>query len=362
MERMMERKREPEPGVDSYDANLAFRIEMTRRRKEGKVLLKAQDIPWQLTRQGHSKIYCNFANWNELAAPGWTIATTNDKVRRGKHTHRGGGRLLFCLEGRGRTINNDVNLDWEKGDVELLPVTRTENSHEHFNLDVGKPCRLLGIMFWPFMEATANETRQVADAPEFKGERKEELYRPKDFVSEQALLEGYPIQFEGPPPTLLHDLFLRRNQWRERMGKARWIIKEKDQPLETNPMGIYRWYIHPSFDDVAMKAILYWVHEIPPGSCSGKQKFQGGRIHFVLEGRGYSLINGIKYEWGPEDLIISPIISGGVVVQHFNSNANNPVRLACAEPNWYDILGVDMASGFEQLEDCPEWKASQNKQ
>ncbi|MBI4333075.1 MAG: hypothetical protein HY673_17560 [Chloroflexi bacterium] len=360
MERVTERSREAEPGLDRYDANMLFKIEMSRQRAEGKVLLRAQDIPMQLSRHSYSRNYCNSTSWHELAAPGWTINRGNrQNFPGGKHTHRGGGRLIYCLEGKGRTINNDVNLDWEKGDVELLPVTRTENSHQHFNLDTGKPCGLLVFMFWPFMEATANETRQVTDAPDWKGDRREDLYRPRDFVPEQALLEGASISFKGPPTNLLDDLFLRRNQWREYMSKARWIIKEKDQSVETNRMGIYRWYIHPSFDDVAMKSVLFWTHEIPPGSCSGKQKFQGGRVHFVIEGHGYSMINGVRYNWGPEDLVLSPIIAGGVVVQHFNSNTAHPARLACAEPNWYDILGLDMASGFEQLEECPEWEASQ---
>lgn len=359
MERLSERSREPEPGLDRYDASLLFKIEKSRQRREGKVLLKAKDFPLQLNRNGYGRLYCNSTNWDELAAPGWSISRNSaQNIARGKHTHRGGGRLLYCLEGHGRTINNDVNLDWEKGDVELLPITRTENSHQHFNKQQGKPCGQLVLMFWPFMEATANESRQVSNAPDWKGEKKEELYRPADFVPDQALLEGYPIEVKGRPATLLDDLFLRRNKWREYMSKARWIIKEKDQPLETNRMGIYRWYVHPSFDDVAMKAILFWVHDIPPNSHSGKQKIQGGRIHFVIEGHGYSMINDVRYDWGPEDLLLSPVIAGGVTVQHFNSDPGHPARLACAEPNWYDIMGPDMASGFEQLEDCPEWKVS----
>lgn len=358
MEKEMERQREAATPDEVYDKGLNFMIEMARRRREGKVLLKVKDIPWRLTRQGYGRSYCNNVNWHELGAPGWRISRTNQQnYRRGKHTHRGGGRLLFCLEGRGRTINNDVNLDWEKGDLEILPVTRTENAHEHFNLDMGKPCGLLVIMFWPFMEATANETRQMTDAPDWKGARKSELYRPEDFVPEQALLEGYPIKFDRQPATLLDDLFHRRNLWRSYMSKARWIVKEKGQPLETNRMGIYRWYIHPSFDDVAMKAILFWTQEIPPGSRSGKQKVQGGRFHFIIEGQGYSFVNGVRYDWGPEDLLILPLIAGGVTVQHFNSDPANPAKMACAEANWFDILGMDMACGFEQLEDCPEWKA-----
>lgn len=354
----MERLKDLEPGGDAYDRGLSWHIEQNRRRREGRVLIRAQDVPWRMTRQGFGKHYCNAEAWPTMGAPGWIITRPNmTDIRRGKHTHRGGGRVIYCMEGKGRTINNDVNLDWEKGDIEILPVTRTENVHEHFNLEPGKPVGLLVHMFWPFMEATANETRQMEDAPDWKGSKKAEIYRPDDFVPDMAHLEGYPIKVGSHPSTLLDDIFLRRNKWRKTMSKARWIIKQEDQPLETNRMGIFRWYIHPSFNDVAMKSILFWTHEIPPGSRSGKQKIQGGRTHFVLEGHGYSMVNGKRYDWGPEDLLIPQIIAGGVVVQHFNRDPSNPAKLACAEPNWYDILGPDMASGFEQIEDCPEWQA-----
>ena len=31
--------------------------------------------------------------------------------------------------------------------------------------------------------------------------------------------------------------------------------------------------------------------------------------------------------------------------------------LVAAMPNFFDIFGVDMGSGFEQLEACPEYQA-----
>mgnify|MGYP001559452866 CR=1 FL=1 len=40
----------------------------------------------------------------------------------------------------------------------------------------------------------------------------------------------------------------------------------------------------------------------------------------------------------------------------FHADPSKPAKLAVAEPNWYDIMGVDLAAGFEQLEDAPEYK------
>ncbi|MBF8264568.1 MAG: cupin [Dehalococcoidia bacterium] len=359
MEKQIERLREPEPEPDNYDQVLKWTIEQTRRRNEGKVLIKGSDVAWVHSRNSYGKRYITPFDWGNVSAPGWIIAITNQQIiRRGKHTHKGGGRLLYALEGKGRTINNGINLDWEEGDLELLAVTRTENVHQHFNLEPGKPCGMLVLMFWPFMEATANETRQITDSPDWKGERTEELYRPDDFVPQSAHLNGYEIDVDSSPQTLLDDLFLQRNRWRQMMDKARWIVKAKDQTLETNRMGIYRWFVHPSFTDLACRQILFWTHDIPPGSRSGTQKHQGGRIHFVVEGRGYSLIDGKRYDWERHDLFMLPIKAGGVVVQHWNADPEKPAKLAVAEPNWYDILGPDMACGFEQLDDCPEYRNS----
>ncbi len=362
MERELERLKEREPESAEYDRGLRWMMEKRRQREQGQVLMKAGEVPWTQSRMAHLKRYVGEHNWNEVAAPGWIVTRPQEVTNTGKHTHKGGGIIVYVLEGKGRTVNNDVNLDWEAGDMEILPVARFENVHQHFNLNPGKPWGAIFIRFWPYMEAVAHETVHMQDAPGFKGPEAKDIYRPADWLTRgNASLQGYDIKFDGPPTTLLDRMFQRRNEWRERLSHARLVIKKDTCPVETNRMGIYRWYIHPDFTDVACRHILFWVHEIPAGSRSGKQKHQGGRIHFVIEGSGYSIVEGKRYDWEAEDLLMLPTKAGGVAFQHFNSDPSHPARLAVAEINWYDALGVDMACGFEQIEDCPEWSAAQAK-
>lgn len=155
---------------------------------------------------------------------------------------------------------------------------------------------------------------------------------------------------------LLQELFKRRDAERERMKKTIKVVKGKNLLPETNAMGIYKWYLHPDIETAAIRTILFWTQEIPPGSHSGKQKHQGGRVHYVKEGKGYTVVDGVKHEWEKGDLILIPIKPNGVVFQHFNTDTKNSAILVSAEPNWYDALGVDMGSGFEQLENAPEYK------
>ncbi len=155
---------------------------------------------------------------------------------------------------------------------------------------------------------------------------------------------------------LFEALFERRDREREMLAKSIKVVDGDNLPVENNRMGIYRWYLHPDKEDVAVRTMLFWAEEIPPGSKSGKQKHQGGRVHYVQEGQGYTDIDGVRYDWEKGDMILLPIRPQGGTFQHFNSDGQHKVRLVCAEPNWFDALGVDLGSGFEQLENSPDYK------
>ncbi|MDO8637733.1 MAG: cupin domain-containing protein [Dehalococcoidia bacterium] len=161
---------------------------------------------------------------------------------------------------------------------------------------------------------------------------------------------------KGKKVDLLEQLFKMRDEQREMVKKGTKVVKGQQLPVETNRMGLYRWYLHPLLDDRATKAIMLWTQEIPPGSHSGKQKHQGGRVHYVLEGKGYTVVDGVKHDWEKGDVILLPIKPNGVVFQHFNSDTKNKARLVAAEPNWTDALGVDLGASFEQVENAPEFK------
>lgn len=162
------------------------------------------------------------------------------------------------------------------------------------------------------------------------------------------------ITKSGRPVNLLGQLLRRRDEERERLKKSTKVVDGSSLPLENNLMGLYRWYLHPALDDVALRNALFWLQEIPPGSRSGRQQGQGGRVHFVLEGKGHTIIDGVRYDWEKGDVILIPLKPHGTKFQHFNDDTANWTRIIAVEPNWYDALGVDMGSGFEILEPSPD--------
>jgi len=151
------------------------------------------------------------------------------------------------------------------------------------------------------------------------------------------------------------ELIKLRDNDRKRIKEATMLVKGKDLEYEENPQGKMKWYLHPAIDDTAHKAVVIYVQEIAPNSRSGKQKYQGGMVVFIIEGRGYTMIDDVKYAWEKGDTVQLPLKPDGVIFQHFNLSAEETAKLIAVEPNMVGALGVDRGSGFEQLENAPEY-------
>jgi hypothetical protein len=153
------------------------------------------------------------------------------------------------------------------------------------------------------------------------------------------------------------ELMALRDRQRAQMKTGVQVIKQSELPLETNRQGLMRWYMHPAIKDTVLNVFMFFQQEIPPGSRSGRLKFQGGQVIIILEGTGYTVLDGVKHHWQAGDVLNLPLRGEGIIVQHFNSDPVKPVRFVAAEPNWFECTSVDRGSGFEQLEDAPEYRA-----
>lgn len=159
---------------------------------------------------------------------------------------------------------------------------------------------------------------------------------------------------------LWDELEKMRDKQRKQLATSRAVVRYDEVPWELNKYGKVKWYTHPSIKDTATRSLMVHVLEIPPGSRSGKIQHQGGTAYYVWAGKGYSTINGEKYEWETDDVLLLPILpEEGVVYQHFNTDLENPARLVGATPNIFDAVGVDLGIGLEVLENCPEFEATQ---
>ena len=156
------------------------------------------------------------------------------------------------------------------------------------------------------------------------------------------------------------ELIALRDRQREETKDALQVVKEKDLPLETNQMGQRTWYLHPNLKDVVVNPMLVYQQEIPPGSRSGRIKFQGGQVLMILDGEGYTSIDGVKHSWKKGDVLNLPLRDDGIIVQHFNTSSKDTAKFLAVEPNWFEAITVDRGCGFEVLEEAPEHRAQKN--
>jgi hypothetical protein len=147
-----------------------------------------------------------------------------------------------------------------------------------------------------------------------------------------------------------------RDLQREQRKNGLMVIKGSELPQEINRQGLMRWYLHPSITDTVINTHIFFEQEIPPGSRSGMLKFQGEQVMYILEGKGYTLIDGVKHHWEAGDVLNLPLRKQGIIIQHVNEDPEKPAKFVAAEPNLYHCTGVDRGSGFGQIEDAPEYR------
>jgi hypothetical protein len=147
-----------------------------------------------------------------------------------------------------------------------------------------------------------------------------------------------------------------RDQQRDQRKNGLMVIKGSELPQEINRQGLMRWYLHPAITDTVLNTHIFFEQEIPPGSRSGMLKFQGEQVIYILEGKGHTLIDGVKHHWEAGDVLNLPLRKQGIIVQHVNEDPDKPAKFVAAEPNLYACTSVDRGSGFEQIEDAPEYR------
>jgi quercetin dioxygenase-like cupin family protein len=363
---MAEIERERERDRRSYERQVEYLIGLRNRAFTGQVLLRGEDQPWEISRQGRLKFFiCREADTGS-ALNDWVILVHDVRVHSGKHRHQG-GLVIYVLDGEGYTEVDNEKVEWQAGDLLLLPIKPGGVEHKHYNKHPGQNCKWMAFIFRPYNDAMGYYLEQMEDSPEYRKKNADEnLMRNLIQSSRPAgtpLTGGFgadsPSESAGQRAggTLFDALLRLRDEQREKRGKGAWLIQGANVPWEINQHGKMQWYMHPAIEDVCIQTVLFYKQEIPPGSRSGRQKCQGNVVFYVEAGRGYTVVDGVSYKWRQGDVINLPIKEEGVVYQHFNGESRTPAMLVACEPNFMDALGVDRGSGFEELEPAPEYLA-----
>lgn len=111
------------------------------------------------------------------------------------------------------------------------------------------------------------------------------------------------------------------------------------------------WFAHPNLNTPLR--VFNWVFEchIPPGGSSGLHVHPAEAVIRILEGKGYSIVDGQRYDWEEGDVVCVP---SGLPHRHVNASDTQLVRfLGVQATQLYELLGM---GDVKTLEAAPDLK------
>lgn len=165
MDRTRTRERGP-IAETNYDKFIRSRREFADRQTTGPIVIKPTDREFQITRQGRILYYLNAQVYKDTPLQDWRVFVHDIKTHSGKHRHQG-GFVIFVIEGKGYSVVEGERVDWEGGDLLLLPIKKGGIEHQHFNLEPGKGCRWIAFCYMPVFDHLASEFTQMETSPLF---------------------------------------------------------------------------------------------------------------------------------------------------------------------------------------------------
>lgn len=148
---------------------------------------------------------------------------------------------------------------------------------------------------------------------------------------------------------------------RDRQYRGKIVVRGKEEPWVMTRQALVKYYMWPSRHDdrpqqTALDDWIVFLHDIKVHS--GKHRHQGGLVIFIVEGEGYSVVEGERHDWEAGDLLLLPLERGGVEHQHFNKYDDKPAKwIAFISPTLFSWGASEMV----QMEPHPDFVDPQKR-
>src|SRR5918993_1464093 len=150
------------------------------RNAKRKKIVRPEDMPWEMSRQGLLKHLLNEQMNTRMDTVDAYMLVIPPGSRSGRHRHLA-EECLYVLEGRGYDLHQDCDVEitdtyhwtpqaevkrfeWEAGDVIYVPPNTI---HQHFNGEPDKPVRVISVTNRIFKACGLNDLEQIENAPEY---------------------------------------------------------------------------------------------------------------------------------------------------------------------------------------------------
>src|SRR5439155_4036643 len=116
-----------------YDQLIALRNRQRTLQAESPFVIRGADVSWETNPQGIIKWYLHPAMERSChKALIFSVQKIPPESRSGKQ-HCQGGVVQYVVQGKGRTVMNEISHPWETGDVVQLPLLPEGVTFQHFN-------------------------------------------------------------------------------------------------------------------------------------------------------------------------------------------------------------------------------------
>jgi len=163
-----------------YQALLDDAASAPSRNSKRKKIVRPEDMPWEMSRQGLLKHLINEGMNTRMETVDAYMQIIRPGSRSGKHRHLA-EECLYVLEGRGYDLHQDCDVEitdtyhwkpqaevkryeWEAGDVIYIPPNTI---HQHFNASADQPARLISATNRIYKACGLNDLEQLEDCPEY---------------------------------------------------------------------------------------------------------------------------------------------------------------------------------------------------
>jgi hypothetical protein len=159
------REREPDDG-DIYEQSMRYQRAIRERSLNGKIVVKGAERPYQQNRQGLVQFLNHRTGHQDTALKDWNVFVHDIRRHSGMHRHQG-GVALFVLEGEGYTVVDGERIDWEAGDLILLPPKPGGVDHQHFNRNPGESAKWIAFAYKPMHDEMGSYLEQREVSPDY---------------------------------------------------------------------------------------------------------------------------------------------------------------------------------------------------
>jgi hypothetical protein len=164
------RERERPPIQDNpYERTLKYRREQAERNAHGPIVIKKSERQVFMARQGRLRFFLDPGYYTDVPLLHWRVFTHEIRTKSGRHRHQG-GLVIYVIIGKGYSVVDGERVDWQAGDLLLLPIKPGGVEHQHFNIDPGSDCRWIAFSYMPFFDHVASEFTQTEVSPLFKAQ------------------------------------------------------------------------------------------------------------------------------------------------------------------------------------------------